>query len=168
MYFGARQVECLGYVIEAEQIKIKEERIEQIRKLKRPTTVMELRKALRSFAFVQRWIPDMAEITKPLYGALERNGRQTLIWTEEIDKTFTILKGTAANLIALNIPDFSKKFVLVTDASNEASGAMLANREGDQIIGQLKPIAFFHYTLTFAERRYSTKDKKTVGGSLGN
>ena len=133
MYFGDRQGECLGYVIEAEQIKIKEERIEQIRKLKRPTTVMELRKALGSFVYVQRWIPDMAEITKPLYGALERNGRQKLIWTDEIDEAFTILKGRAANLIALNIPDFSKKFFLVTDASNEASGAMLANR-GDQII----------------------------------
>ena len=160
MYFGARQVEYLGYVIEAEQIKIKEERIEQIRKLKRPTTVMELRKALGAFEYVQRWIPGMAEITKPLYGALEKNGRQKLIWTEEIDEAFTILKDRAANLIALNIPDL-KFFVLVTDASNEASGAMLANRVGDQIIGQLKPIASFRHTLTSAERRYSTTDKNS-------
>ena len=77
--FGARQVEYMGYVIEAGQIKIKEERAEQIRKLKRPTTVMELRKALGAFAYVQRWIPRMAEIAKPLYGALEKNGRQKLI-----------------------------------------------------------------------------------------
>ena len=104
----------------------------------------------------------MAEIAKLLYGALEKNGRQKLIWTEEMDKAFTILKDRAANSKALNIPDFSKKFVLVTDASNEASGAMLANREGDQIIGHLKPIAFFHHTLTFAERRYSTTDKELL------
>ena len=160
--FGARRVEYLGYVIEAGQIKIKDERVEQIRKLKRPTMVMELRKALGAFAYVQRWIPGMAEIAKPLYGALEKNGRQKLIWTEEMDEAFTTLKHRAANSIALNISDFSKKFVLVTDANNEASGAMLANREGDQMIGQLKPIAIFHHTLTSAERRYSTTDKELL------
>ena len=52
MYFGARQIEYLGYVQEAGQVKIKE-RVEQIRRLKQPTTVMELRKALGAFAFVQ-------------------------------------------------------------------------------------------------------------------
>ena len=85
----------------------------------------------------------MAEIAKPLHGTLEKNERQKLIWTEEMDEAFTILKHRAANSIALNISDFSKKFVLVTDVSNEASGTMLANREGDQMIGQLKPMSFF-------------------------
>ena len=79
-----------------------------------------------------------------------------------MNEAFTMLKDRAANSIALNIPDFSKKFVLVTDASNEASGAMLANREGNQMIGQLKPIAFFHHTLTSEERRYSTTDKELL------
>ena len=62
-------------------------------------------------------------------------------------EAFNELKKRAANSIALNIPDFCKKFVLVTDASNEAVGAMLANREDDHLGGQLKPIAFFHHTL---------------------
>ena len=70
-----------------------------------------------------------------------------------MNEAFTVLKDRAANSIALNIPHFSKKFVLVTDASNEAIGAMLANREGNQLTDQLKSIAFFHNTLASAERR---------------
>ena len=53
--------------------------------------------------------------------------------------------------------DFSKKFVLVTDANNQGVGAILANRE--QARAQLKPIAFYHHALTQAERRYGTTEK---------
>ena len=54
-----------------------------------------------------------------VYEVLEKNGRQKLIWTTEMDEAFNELKKRAANSIALNIPDFCKKFVLVTDASND-------------------------------------------------
>ena len=65
-------------------------------------------------------ITRMAEIAKPLYGVLDRderererekNKRQKLLWTEQMNKAFTVLKNRAANSIALNIIDFSKKFV---------------------------------------------------------
>ena len=84
----------------------------------------------------------MAEIAKPLYGALEKNGRHTLIWTEETNEEFMVLKDRTKNSIALNIPNFSKKFVLVTDASIEAIGEMLANREGNQLTGQTENDSF--------------------------
>ena len=77
-----------------------------------------------------------------------------------MEEAFIELKKRAANSIALNIPDFCKKVDLVTDASNEAVGAMLANREDDQFSGQLKPISFFHQTLTSAEKRYGTTEKE--------
>ena len=32
--------------------------------------------SLAAFAYVQRWIPGMADIAKPLYEVLEKNGRQ--------------------------------------------------------------------------------------------
>ena len=91
----------------------------------------------------------MAEIAKPLYDALERNGRQRLVWTDAVCRVFEELKKRIANAVALHIPDFTKKFVLVTDTSDQGVGAMLANEDG----GMLKPIAFFHHTLTPAETR---------------
>jgi hypothetical protein len=47
-------------------------------------------------------------------------------------------------------PDFSKKFVLDTDARNEAIGAVLSQ----EIDGKERPIAFASRTLTKPERRY--------------
>ena len=136
--FGAKRVEYLGHAIEAGRVMIREE---QLRSLSRPKTVMQLRQALGAFAYVQRWLPGMAEIhvAKPLYDALEQNGRQRLVWTEAMCHDFEELKNRTANAVALHIPDCTKKFVLVTDASDQGVGAMLANENG----GMLKPTAFF-------------------------
>ena len=71
---------------------------------------------------------------------------------------FEQLKGRTANAVALHIPDFTKTFVLVTDASDQGVGAMLANKDA----GVLKPIAFFHHTLTSAESRYTTTEKELL------
>ena len=41
-------------------------------------------------------------------------------------EAFEELKNRVANAIALNTPDFNKQFVLVTNASDQEVGAMLA------------------------------------------
>ena len=63
---------------------------------------------------------------------------------------------------SLYLPDFSGPFVLVTDASGVGTGAMLAHRDQLQPQGPLKPIAFFHHTLSSAERNYSTTDRELL------
>jgi len=55
----------------------------------------------------------------------------------------------------LQYPDFNKPFVLTTDASRFAVGAMFIQGK----IGQDKPIAFVSRTLNEAEQNYSTIEK---------
>ena len=50
----------------------------------------------------------------------------------------------------------------MTDASGVGTGAMLAQRDQLQPQGPLKPIAFFHHTLSSAERNYSTTDRELL------
>ena len=71
--------------------------------------------------------------SKPLCDALERDGRQRLVWTEAMCHAFEELKKRTANAVALHIPDFTKKFVLVTDATEKGFGAMLANEDGGML-----------------------------------
>ena len=59
------------------------------------------------------------------------------------------------------LPDFSRPFVLVTDASGVGTGAMLAQRDQLQPQGPLT-IAFFHHTLSSAGRNYSTTDRELL------
>ena len=51
-------------------MRIHEDRVTQLRNLPLPRDVDELRRALGAFAYVQRWLPGMSEVAKPLYMVL--------------------------------------------------------------------------------------------------
>ena len=139
-----------------------EARREQLLKTPLPTTVTMLQKALGAFSYVQRWIPGMADIAQPLYQLLDKDGKKELKWTPTTRAAFEKLKEQVVNPPALYLPDFTRPFVLVTDASGLGTGAMLAQRDHLQQEGPLRPIAFFHHTLSTSERNYSTTDRELL------
>ena len=156
--FGMKTVEYLGAVISNGRISMSEARVQQLRDLPLPRDVHELRRALGSFAYVQRWIPGVADTARPLYDALDKDGRQKLHWTEQMTAAFSTLKRQVSDAVALYVPDFGKPFTLVTDASDVGTGAMLANKDGEH----LKPVGFFHHALSQHEKNYSTTEKELL------
>jgi hypothetical protein len=56
----------------------------------------------------------------------------------------------------LQWPDFSKDFILTTDASNEGAGAILSQEE----IGKDGPIAYASRSFNKAVKNYSTVEKE--------
>ena len=60
-----------------------------------------------------------------------------------------------ASAPVLHLPDMTKPFVLVTDASDVGTGAMLAQKQAG---GQLAPVAFSHHSLSRAEHNYTVTD----------
>ena len=95
--FGVRQIEFLGHVIGDGMLSINEARREELLRTPLPTTVTMLRKALRAFSYVQRWIPGMADLAKPLYELLDKDGRKELKWTPESRGAFERLKEQVVN-----------------------------------------------------------------------
>jgi hypothetical protein len=63
----------------------------------------------------------------------------------------------------LQMPDFSKDFVLSTDASDLAISAVLQQR----VEGHLAPVAYYSRLLTPSERRYSTYEKECLAILFG-
>ena len=160
--FGVRRIEFLGHVIGEGMLSISEARRQSLINTPKPTTVTMLRKALGAFSYVQRWIPGMADIAKPLYDLLDKDGKKMLQWTPEATDAFERLKIQVAKPPALYLPDFNRPFVLVTDASTVGTGAMLAQRDRYKPDGPLNPVAFFHHTLSSSERNYSTTDRELL------
>ena len=142
-------------------IRISEQRVEQLRRIERPKNVKALRSALGAFAYVQRWIPGLSELAKPLYDATSGNPYSRLKWTDEMEEAFERIKTMVADAVALSIPDMKRNFVLVTDCSNVAAGAMLA-QEADNGSNQLRPCAFYHHSLSKSESSYSATEKELL------
>ena len=143
-------------------LSISDARREALINTPKPTTVTMQRKALGAFSYVQRWIPGMADIAKPLYDLLDKDGKKLLKWTPETTAAFERLKKQVARPPALYLPDFTRRFVLVTDASTVGTGAMLAQPDRFKPDGPLNPVAFFHHTLSSSERNYSTTDRELL------
>lgn len=157
--FGVREVMYLGSVIKEGMISISEQRVQDLRAIPTPTTVRELRRALGAFVFIQRWLPGVAEIAKPLHDGVKGKPHTKLAWTVEMNRAFNKLKSLVANAIALKIPDQDKDFTLITDCSDYGAGAVLAQEDERE---DLVPVAFFHHTLSEAERKYGTTEKELL------
>ena len=152
------EVSYLGCTIKDGMVKISEQRVAQIRQIKRPENVRGLRSAIGAFSYVQRWIPGLAEMAKPLYDALTDKPYARLKWSRTIEEAFETIKKMIADAVGLFLPQMDKQFTLVTNASLCATGAMLAQEKD----GHLRPIGFFHYTLTKAEQGYLTTERELL------
>ena len=76
---------------------------------------------------------------------------------------FEALKRALSEAPVLQIPDFAREFVLVTDASNLAISAVLNQRVGER----LAPISFYSRLLSPAERNYTIYEKECLAVLFG-
>ena len=90
-----------------------------------------------------------AAICRPLYQLTEKNA--PFRWTSECDNAFCELKQLLISAPVLSYPDFSKPFILDTDASNVGIGAVLSQNHN----GMEHVVACTSKSLTKAERNYS-------------
>ena len=160
--FGVSEVMYLGSVIRKGMISISDQRVKDLLDLPSPTTVKELRRVLGAFGFVQRWLPGIAEVTKPLNNGVKGKPHSKLVWTVDMEKAFVKLKELVAKATALRIPDPLAEFTLISDCSDVGAGAVLTQEEDECLV----PVAFFHHTLSPAEQRYNTTDKELLAAVL--
>jgi hypothetical protein len=78
------------------------------------------------------------------------------VWGEVQEIAFRALKHKLTSEPILQYPDFSKEFILTTDASNEGAGAVLSQGT----IGADLPVGYASRTFNKAERNYSTVEKE--------
>ena len=80
-------------------------------------------------------------------------------WGDAEANSFKALKVTMVTAPFLRLPDFDKQFVVMTDASNVAVGAILEQNFGSG----LQPITFASRKLSTIEIRYSAYECEMIG-----
>ena len=91
-----------------------------------PIDQTEVRSFLGLCGYYRRFIKGYAEIAKPMH-TLTENGRP-FVWTEECQVAFEKLKKYLTEAPILAYPDFTKDFILDTDASGNSIGAVLSQK----------------------------------------
>lgn len=156
---GMQETECLGHVAGNGCLRPQDQKVEAIRAYPRPSAKKAVRSLLGLAGYYRRFIPRFAEITSPLVELTKKGKPSQLAWTDQCEEAFLALKQALSTSPVLRCPDFSKPFVLQTDASVRGLGAILAQRDAD---GTEHVIAYLSRRLQPHEVAYSTVEAECL------
>ena len=146
----------LGHRITRDGVATDPGKIDAVRKWAVPRTVQEVQRFLGLVGYYRKFVSNFAATAKPLYRLTER-GRE-FIWTTECEAAFLKLKSRLVSAPILAFPDFTKMFILDTDASQSGVGAVLSQLHD----GQERVVAYASRVLSKAERQYSVTRKELL------
>ena len=153
MQIFKKEVTYLGHKLTAIGLCPDPEKIVVVKKFPTPTNTRVVKQYLGLCSYYRKFIPNFSKISKPLTNLLRKI--VPFKWDQKTEEAFVTLKEILTTEPLLQYPDFTKPFVLTTDASSEALGAILSQGP----IGQYLPIAYASRTLNTAEKNYSVTEK---------
>lgn len=156
--FFKQQVRYLGHVISNEGVSTDPSKIEAVALWKRPGHLSELRSFLGFASYYRRFVEGFAKLAAPLHklvatlaGTKTRRGSGKPLdeaWTPQCEESFEALRAKLVSAPVLAYADFSKPFILETDASYSGLGAVLSQETDSGI----RPVAFASRGLRPTER----------------
>ena len=125
--FFKNKIDYLGYIVSKDGIAPNMKKIESITKYPEPTNQKELGTFLGLASYYRKFVRAFAEKAHPLT-ALTKKSAQWKWGTEERD-AFNCIKQCLTTKPILGYPDFTREFIIYTDASGYGIGAVLAQMQ---------------------------------------
>lgn len=154
--FFQTRVNFLGHVVSDRGVATDPEKTVSIRNWPQPLNLHDIQSFLGLCNFYRRFIKDYAKITVPLTDLLKKD--KPFEWTMKAEESFRELKDNMTNAPILCLPDPDREFIVTTDASDFAIGAVLSQDQGSG----LQPVAFESRKLNPAEQNYAAHEKELL------
>lgn len=154
--FLRKEITYLGHKISENGIMPDPSKISSVTNFPQPTNQKQVKSFLGLASYYRRFIENFSHIAQPLNNLLKKDAE--FKWTALCDQSFSELKHKLTNPPILQFPDFSSDFILTTDASQYAIGAVLSQG----IIGKDLPVAYASRSLNKAETNYSTIERELL------
>src|SRR3954452_18435365 len=152
-----REIEFLGYVVGKDGIKTSEKIIEKVKNYPRPTNITEARGFIGLASYYRRFIQNFSEMTRPITELFQKGVKYE--WNKIREENFQKLKEKLTTTPVLAYPNFEKEFILYTDASGYALGAVLSQEDTN---GKEHVIQYAARSLSKAEQVYSTTEQECL------
>lgn len=154
--FGKKRVKYLGYIISADGILPDPGKIDSIKSLEPPNNVHEVRSFLGMINFMARFVPNLANETKPLRDLVKK--KQNWKWGAREDKCFKKVKGLVEQAVLNSYFDVTRPCHLYVDAGPHGLGAVLVQPHSHIN----KVVACASCSLTPVQKRYSQIERELL------
>ncbi|KAJ1187078.1 hypothetical protein NDU88_003857 [Pleurodeles waltl] len=159
--FDMTEVKYLGYHLSPTGIAMDLEKVQAILEWPSPSSIKETQCFLGLANFYRQFILDFARQTSHITHTLKKeNLKKGFVWTEAAEAAFQELKRAFTQAPILRHPDTTKQFIVVTDASERAIGAVLLQRQEDD--GLEHPVFYLSHILSTAEQHYSVLERELL------
>jgi hypothetical protein len=155
--FFKSEVKFMGHIVSREGVRPNKEKVAAIKDIPTPKNQKDIRAFLGVVNYYRRFLGNMAGHVEPLNRLLKKNVKFEV--SPEVEASIAWCKERLCTAPILQFPDFRREFVVTTDASQVAIGAVLS-QEGE--LGD-RPVAFASRRLSPAETRYSTIERELLG-----
>ena len=135
-----------------EGVKLNPNKIQAVRDFKRPSNPTDVKSFLGLAGYYRKFVKNFSIRAKPIIELTKETF--PFQWTFECKKAFQDLKDCLCSSPVLRYPDYTKEFVLTTDASNVGLGAILSQND--------HPCYYSSRTLSKPELNYSTTEKELL------
>ena len=135
--FGVREVLMLGWRLNGRTRSLDPAKVAAVADWKLPTTQRGVKRFVGFANFLRAAIPRFSELIRPF--TRDGKSRGAFHATAEQVTAFQATKRAILAAIALAVPDWTRPFVLITDASEDAIAAALAQRDDN---GELHFLGF--------------------------
>jgi hypothetical protein len=118
--FAQNKLEFLGHIISVAGVSTYLGKVQTIEQWPIPSGVKDVRGFLGMTGYYRKFVSQFGIISKPLTNLLRKDS--VFVWTNE---AFLALKQALVRAPVLAIPNFSKQFIIETDASRTRIGDVL-------------------------------------------
>jgi len=146
----------LGYIISENAILSDPAKLSAVKNFSTPKKVKDVQSFIGLAEYYRKFIKNFSKIAKPLTTLTKKDSKFN--WNTEQQNAFDSLKEKLTSAPVLNYRDFTRQFLITTDASDYAIGAVLSQGP----VSQDRLIAYASRILNKAEQNYNTMEKELL------
>ena len=151
-FFGRTKCEYLGFWVTRDGVRPLVKKVTAIENIAPPKTQKQVRRFVGLINYYRDMWPRRVHILAPLTKLTSKNVK--FHWGEVEQNAFDEMKKIVGRETLLSYPNFDEEFVIHTDASKTALGAVISQCG--------KPIAFYSRKLADAQTRYTTAEHELL------
>jgi hypothetical protein len=154
-FFAQTKIEYLGLVISEGRISMDPAKVDGITKWPPPRNLKQLQAFLGFCNFYRRFILGYSHVARPLFNLTKKD--TPFHWPPDADAAFQTMKDAFITAPVLALPDHTRPFRLVVDASDYAIGAIL---EQPDELNRWHPLTYLSKSLDATQRNWQIHDKE--------